>query len=306
VPPSPVVLVAGPGDARRLDTFLAGAGAGLSRAAAQRLIRSGAVTINGEVAARPSSAINPGDRIEVASTAVDSPPAGRDVPPDVRVVYEDDWLLIADKPAGMSVHPGAGNQGATLAGALVRMRPEIAGVGPDPERPGIVHRLDKDTSGLIAVARTADAYDRLTEAVRGRTIIRRYTALVWGRVMPEGGIIDAPVGRHPGRRQRQAITTAGRPARTGYRVLRHLPTTSLVLCTLQTGRMHQIRVHMAGIGFPVVGDPTYGRPGFGLKRQFLHATYLAFDHPFTGERVEAESPLPADLESALREAERMA
>ncbi|MBI2965289.1 MAG: RluA family pseudouridine synthase, partial [Chloroflexi bacterium] len=246
----------------------------------------------------------PGDRIELSADA-GQPATEHEAAPatDIRVAYEDDWLLVVDKPAGITVHPGAGSRGRTMVDALVEMRPQISGVGPDPARPGIVHRLDKDTSGLLAVAKTAEAHERLAAAVKGRTIIRRYTALVWGRVVPEGGIIDAPVGRHPTRRQRQAITAAGKPARTGYRVLRYLPGTSLVLCTLQTGRMHQIRVHMASIGFPVVGDPTYGRPGFGLKRQFLHASYLAFDHPFTGERIEAESPLPADLRSALQAAE---
>lgn len=303
MPPDPVVLVAGPGDARRLDTFLAGSSAGLSRAGAQRLIRAGAVRINGDLATKPAVVVAPGDRIEVSESS--SPAAGARGPrKTIAIVYEDEWLLVIDKPAGVAVHPGAGRGGGTLVDALIELRPQIAGVGPDAERPGIVHRLDKDTSGLLAVAKTSEAHERLAAAVKGRTIIRRYTALVWGRVVPEGGIIDAPMGRHPSRRQQQAITATGRPARTGYRVLRYLPTTTLVLCTLQTGRMHQIRVHMAGIGFPVVGDPTYGRPGFGLGRQFLHASYIAFDHPITGERLEVESDLPADLLAALRAAEQ--
>jgi 23S rRNA pseudouridine1911/1915/1917 synthase len=283
--------------------FLAGSSAGVSRAAAQRLIRGGAVRVNGKPAVRPSANVEPGDRIEVSADRGQPAAMPQAQSADIRIAYEDEWLLVVDKPAGIAVHPGAGSRGGTLVETLVELRPEIAGVGPDPTRPGIVHRLDKDTSGLLAVARTAEAHERLSAAVKGRTIIRRYTVLVWGKVVPEGGIIDAPVGRHPSRRQRQAVTADGRPARTGYRVLRYLPHTSLVLCTLQTGRMHQIRVHMASIGFPVVGDPTYGRPGFGLKRQFLHASYLAFDHPFTGERIEAESPLPPDLQSALQAAE---
>jgi 23S rRNA pseudouridine1911/1915/1917 synthase len=304
VPADQAVFIAGPGDARRLDMFLAGSAAGLSRAAAQRLIRNGAVRLNGDAVLRPSANVDPGDRIELTADS-GQPVMEHEASPATRIgiAYEDDWILVVDKPAGLTVHPGAGSRGWTMVDALVEMRPQIAGVGPDPARPGIVHRLDKDTSGLLAVAKTAEAHERLAAAVKGRTIIRRYTALVWGRVVPEGGIIDAPVGRHPTRRQRQAITTTGRPARTGYRVLRHLPGTSLVLCTLQTGRMHQIRVHMASVGFPVVGDPTYGRPGFGLRRQFLHASYLAFDHPFTGERIEAESPLPPDLQFALQAAE---
>jgi 23S rRNA pseudouridine1911/1915/1917 synthase len=303
--PDPPVLVAGPGEARRLDTFIAASRPGLSRAAVQRLIRAGAVRVNGGTASRPATPVTEGDLVELTVTPAPAtgPAAAGAALPALGIAYEDDWLMIVDKPAGISVHPGAGGAGPTLVDMLLAERPGIAGVGPDPSRPGIVHRLDKGTSGLLAVAKSAEAHERLSAAVRGRTVLRRYTALVWGKVTPEGGIIDAPVGRRPGQPQRQAITATGRPSRTGYRVLRYLPTTTLVLCTLQTGRMHQIRVHMAGAGFPVVGDPAYGRPGFGLDRQFLHASYLAFDHPFTGERVEAESQLPADLQRALDAAE---
>jgi 23S rRNA pseudouridine1911/1915/1917 synthase len=306
VPLDPPGLVAGPGEARRLDTFIAASRPDLSRAAVQRLIRSGAVRVNGGTTLKPATQVAEGDRIEV--TPAGATVTGTGLPaasalPALVISCEDDWLMVVDKPAGISVHAGAGGGGPTLVDMLLAERPQIADVGPDSARPGIVHRLDKGTSGLLAVAKSPEAYDRLAAAVRGRTLLRRYTALVWGKVTPEGGIIDAPVGRRPGRRQRQAITMTGRPSRTGYRVLRYLPTTTLVLCTLQTGRMHQIRVHMAGAGFPVVGDPTYGRPGLGLDRQFLHASYLAFDHPFTGERVEAESQLPADLQRALDAAE---
>lgn len=301
--PTRVVLCVGGQDAGRLDQFIAGAVTGMSRSAAQRLIRSGAVKVNASVVTRPAAQLSEGDVVAAVMPEPESP-AATPAAIDFRIAYEDDWLLVVDKPAGLPVHPGAGHRSDTLVNGLLALRPQVAGVGPDPERPGIVHRLDKDTSGLMVVAKTVDAFERLAEIVRGRTILRRYTVLAWGRVKPEGGIIDAPIGRHPTRRQAQAISAAGRPARTGYRVIRYLPTTSLLLCTLQTGRMHQIRVHLAGLGYSVVGDAAYGRPGFGLKRQFLHASYLAFDHPFTGERVEMESPLPADLQSALRLAEQ--
>ncbi|MBI4305743.1 MAG: RluA family pseudouridine synthase [Chloroflexi bacterium] len=297
-----IALTVAAGDPRRLDQYLAGAVPGLSRSAAQRLIRDGSVQVNQAVVTRPAELLSSGDSV---SALLPEPAKGRAVPAavDLSIAYEDEWLIIVDKPAGLPVHPGAGHRADTLINGLLAIRPQIGSVGPDPERPGIVHRLDKDTSGLIVVAKTPEAFERLADIVKGRTILRRYTVLVWGRVTPEGGIIDAPIGRHPRRRQEQAITASGRPARTGYRVLRYLPTTSLLLCTLQTGRMHQIRVHLAAMGYPVVGDVAYGRKGFGLKRQFLHASYLAFDHPFTGERLETESPLPADLRAALHLAE---
>ncbi|MBM3958241.1 MAG: RluA family pseudouridine synthase [SAR202 cluster bacterium] len=287
----------------RLDIFLSTAGIGLTRAQAQKAIRAGRVTVDGVAVQKPAMSLSPGARVRVVAGELSAGPRAQ-IPSPVRVVIEDEWMLVVDKPAGLPVHAGAGHSGDTLVDVLLQMRPEITGAGPDPERPGIVHRLDKDTSGLIAVAKTAESAELLAASIRGRTILRRYTALVVGRLVPEGGVIDAPVGRHPGQRQRQAITTTGRPARTGYRVIRYLPTTTLVLCTLQTGRMHQIRVHMAGLGFPIVGDPVYGRPGYGLRRQFLHASYLAFDHPFTGERFECESPLPDDLAAALARAEK--
>lgn len=297
----PVELTVDQGGAR-LDVFLSSSDLGLSRAQAQRAIRAGRVAVDGVAVQKPSLTLAAGARVSVMPGELVAEVRSA-TPEPVRVLIEDEWLLVIDKPAGLPMHSGAGHHGDTLVDVLLQMRPEIAGAGPDPDRPGIVHRLDKDTSGLVAIAKTGEAAERLAESIRGRTILRRYTALVMGRLIPDGGVIDAPVGRHPGLRQRQAITSRGRPARTGYRVIRYLPTTTLVLCTLQTGRMHQIRVHMAALGFPVAGDPVYGRPGYGLRRQFLHASYLAFDHPFTGERFECESPLPDDLEAALKRAE---
>lgn len=285
----------------RLDAYLARALDGVTRGEAQRWIREGRVSVNGAPARRPSKIITPGDRV-----AVEPPPPTAAAPVarkiEFGVAYLDSDLVVVDKPAGLTVHPGAGHKDDTLVNGILDRWPEIASVG-DPERPGIVHRLDRETSGLLAVARSATAYDGLVSAIKARRVVRRYEALVWGRVSPDEGIIDAPVGRDPRHRQRQAVESGGRPARTRYRVSRHLPSTTLLEVSLETGRMHQIRVHLAAISFPVVGDQTYGRSGFGLNRQFLHASYMALDHPVTGERIEVEAPLPADLAAALELAE---
>ena len=210
--------------------------------------------------------------------------------------------MVVTKPAGLVVHPGAGHETGTVAAGLLHRFPEIAGVG-DPMRPGIVHRLDRDTSGLMVVARTPRAYDALTAALAAREIERRYLALAWGRFDARRGTIDAPIGRSATRRTRMAVREAGKEARTGYEVLTQYdhPVCALVECRLETGRTHQIRVHLAAIGHPVVGDATYGgdrnpiRPG----RPFLHAHALALDHPVTKERLEFSDPLPAELAAVL-------
>lgn len=224
--------------------------------------------------------------------------------PDFTIAWRDEHLLVVDKPAGLVVHPARGHREGTLSQLLVEAGVGGAG-GGDPDRPGIVHRLDRDTSGLLVVARTEDAHRLLQEALRKRLIEREYLALVEGLPPARSGTIEAPIGRHPRIRTRMAVGgTASREARTHFTLERSVGEVSLLRLRLDTGRTHQIRVHLQAIGYPVCGDPEYGTPGLlGLRRQFLHATRLAFAHPFTGERIEVESPLPDDLLGALRRAE---
>jgi 23S rRNA pseudouridine1911/1915/1917 synthase len=217
------------------------------------------------------------------------------------IAYEDEHLLVVDKGPGLVVHPARGHREDTLAQLLGE-----SAAGGDPERAGIVHRLDRDTSGLLIVSRTEEAHRLLQAALARRLIEREYLALVKGRPPARSGTIDAPIGRDPRVRTRMAIDGAhAREARTHFTLERALPAASLLRLRLETGRTHQIRVHLRAIGHPVCGDPEYGVPGaFGLERQFLHATRLAFDHPLRNERVDVESPLPADLARALRRADR--
>jgi 23S rRNA pseudouridine1911/1915/1917 synthase len=217
----------------------------------------------------------------------------------VRVVHEDEHLLVVDKPAGLVVHPAPGHATGTLVHGLLG---RIA--GGDEERPGIVHRLDRDTSGLIVVARTEEAYRRLQGLVRRRALERHYLALVCGRPRSRRGRVEAPIGRDRSDPLRHSLDTdSPREAVTQFEVVELLPRHALLDVMLETGRTHQIRVHLEAIGLPVAGDPVYGRAReLGLERQFLHAARLAFPHPFTGERIETSSPLPADLETALERA----
>jgi 23S rRNA pseudouridine1911/1915/1917 synthase len=218
------------------------------------------------------------------------------------IAYRDEHLIVVDKGPGVVVHPARGHREETLAQLLA---PQLA--GGEPERAGIVHRLDRDTSGLLVVARSEEAHRRLQAALAARRIEREYLALVEGRPPARSGTIEAPVGRDPRVRTRMAVGGANpREARTHFVLERALADTSLLRLRLETGRTHQIRVHLQAIGHPVAGDPEYGTAGLlGLERQFLHATRLAFDHPLTGERIELVSPLPADLQSALARAEEL-
>ena len=276
----------------RLDVFLA-PHAG-SRSAAAALIEAGHVRVNG--APRPKRHhVAAGERV-----VVDAPEAAAqaDVAPAAfSIAYEDDDVLVVDKPAGVVVHPGRGNAQGTLVQALGN---RVAG-GDDPERPGIVHRLDRDTSGLLVVARSEAAHAHLKAQLGRREIVREYLALVDGRPSARSGRIDAPLGRD--RRVRTRISTdtdEPREARTHFVLEQALPGASLLRVTLETGRTHQIRAHMLAIGHPVCGDPDYGGAGrFGLRRQFLHAARLAFTHPATGATVDVSSPLPEDLASVL-------
>ena len=221
-------------------------------------------------------------------------------PADLRIAYEDDHLLVVDKPAGVVVHPGAGHTGGTLSQALV----EHGATGGEEDRPGIVHRLDRDTSGLLVVARSEDAHERLQQLVRERALEREYVALVRGKPRSRAGRIEAPIGRDRRDPTRQSLDTdAPREAVTHFELEQLLPRHALLRVRLDTGRMHQIRVHLAAIGLPVAGDTTYGVGGdLGLDRQFLHAARLAFAHPFTDESVDVRSPLPEDLQRALAQA----
>jgi 23S rRNA pseudouridine1911/1915/1917 synthase len=245
-----------------------------------------------------------GEAIEVALLPnASAPVVAADPLVDVPVVYGDDHVLVVDKPPGMVVHPGAGRREGTMVQGLLSTYPDIAGVG-DPARPGIVHRLDGGTSGLLAVARTELAYASLVGQLADRTVGRRYLALVWGTVEAPAGLIDAPVGRSARDRTQMAISATGRNARTRYEVIRRFeePTAvTLVECSLETGRTHQVRVHLRALRHPVVGDGRYGgaRESLPLNRPFLHAHRLEFDHPVTGERMQFESPLPSDLKEAL-------
>jgi len=276
----------------RLDAFLAGPLG--SRARAQRLIAAGAVLVDGEPAPK-RHLVTAGQLVTVdepeEAPAADLPDAPYAVP------YADEHLLVVDKPAGVVVHPARGHRAGTLAQALAG----VAAGGEDAARAGIVHRLDRDTSGLLVVARSEEAHRALRAALQARAITREYLVLVEGRPPARTGTIDAPVGRDRRVRTRMSTDTdVPREAVTHFEIERALPRTTLLRVRLETGRTHQIRAHMQAIGHPVVGDPEYGTPGrLGLERQFLHATRLAFDHPVTGEPVDVSSPLPPDLQAAL-------
>jgi 23S rRNA pseudouridine1911/1915/1917 synthase len=273
----------------RLDKFLAEALG--SRAAAERAVSAGALV---DGIARPKSHRLGGGEVV---TLADEPELvlSQHTLPDVPLAYEDEHILVVDKPAGLVVHSGAGHSGDTLVDALAGKLG-----GGDPERPGVVHRLDRDTSGLMAAARTEEAYERLAQLVRERALERRYVALVEGRPRSRRGRIDAPIGRDRHDPTRISLDSdSARDAVTHFEVEQLFDRHALLRVQLETGRMHQIRVHLAAIDLPVVGDPVYGRSAVGLGRQFLHAAELAFPHPITGERIALESELPSDLQSYL-------
>jgi 23S rRNA pseudouridine1911/1915/1917 synthase len=289
-------LRVGPDDAgARLDAFLAGPLG--SRARAQRLIEDGAVRVDG-AAVPKRHRVGAGETVTVDEPA-EPPLPGPVAPAAFAVPYEDEHLLVVDKPAGVVVHPARGHAAGTLAQAL-------AGVaaGGDEGRAGIVHRLDRDTSGLLVVARSPEAHRRLKHALQAREITREYRALVEGRPPARSGTIDAPIGRDRRVRTRMSTDTDDpRDAVTHFEIERALPSTTLLRVRLETGRTHQIRAHLLAIGHPVAGDPEYGTAGLlGLERQFLHAARLAFAHPFTGAAVDVSSELPEDLAAALRRA----
>ncbi len=311
-----------PDSRQRLDKYVAACVAGLSRSAVQRLIDDGLVTVNGATS-ESARRVGQGDEVVVripppAAVAVEA----EEIP--LSIIYEDSDLIVVDKPAGLVVHPAVGHDRGTLVNALLTRAPELKGVGGE-SRSGIVHRLDKDTSGLIVVAKHDDARRNLQRQFKMRTVKKTYLALVEGRVEPEEGIIEAPIARDRVYRKRMAVAATGRPARTGYRVIRYVnlqvgalagtPSRAakpakasgpveftLVEAYPETGRTHQIRVHFAWLGHPVAGDRVYGRkkPSLPIERHFLHAFRLALRLPSSGEERVFESPLPDDLASVLQ------
>jgi 23S rRNA pseudouridine1911/1915/1917 synthase len=282
----------------RLDKFVGEKCSELSRTHARQLIDDSLITVNGHTA-KPSLKLNTGDKIDI--TVPPEPPAtisAENIP--LKIIYEDADLLVVDKPAGMTVHPAPGSPEHTLVNAILNYLPNLA---EDAEslRPGIVHRLDKDTSGLIIVAKNRAAQANLSDQFKARAVSKYYLTLVKGKLTPEKGIIEAAIGRDPRNRQRMAVTDKGREARTEYRVLKYYGNHTLLEIKPETGRTHQIRVHLAAIGFPVMGDATYGFTSPRLSRQFLHAHKIRFKLPSTGEYKEFESPLPPDLQKTLAE-----
>jgi 23S rRNA pseudouridine1911/1915/1917 synthase len=285
----------------RLDQALARMFPEHSRSRLQSWLRAGRVTVD---AARAESKrkVWGGERIALAPIGDETLAPSRAESIALVIVHEDETILVVDKPAGLVVHPGAGNRSGTLANALLAHAPQLDGV----PRAGIVHRLDKDTTGLLVVAKTLAAQTHLVRQLGARTVTREYVAIVH-RPLTGSGEVDAPIGRHPIARTRMAVSARGKPARTRYRVLERFKDATLVTLSLDTGRTHQIRVHMRAIGHPLLGDPTYGMSGkqsIDFPRQALHAARLAFVHPARGTRVEWASPLPADMRALIESLRR--
>lgn len=319
-------------DGERLDRGLALL-TGLSRTEISRLVAAGRVRLRGALASEGSRRLRVGDELcvelfdgadgaeaadgaqgadapTVASRGLADAATGGAVQP--LVVFVDEHVIVVDKPAGLVVHPGAGNRGGTLVQQLVSSFPDMAAAGPDHVRPGIVHRLDKGTSGLLVVARTPEAREGLARQMAAHATLRRYLAVAHGQLEADEGVIEAPLGRSPSQRTKVAVVEGGRPARTRYLVLDRsessFPVTFLA-CRLETGRTHQVRAHLAAIGHPLVGDDRYASAGqlslvqrllAGFSRPWLHATELSFVHPVTGEQMKFASPPPGDLSEALR------
>lgn len=288
---------------QRLDHLLAGRPDIVSRSAAQRLIAEEQVVVN-DKAPTKHEILHAGDIV-----AYHLPPPRETAvlaePIEIAVEFEDDDLAVISKPAGLVVHPAHGHHTGTLVNALLHHIRDLSGVGGE-KRPGIVHRLDKDTSGLMLVAKNDEAHIGLSRQLKARKIKRTYIALVEGKLELDKGVVDAPIGRNSRDRKKMAVVFEGRPARTHFTVLERLRRHTLVELSLETGRTHQIRVHMAHIGHPVAGDAQYGHAkkttDLGLERQFLHAAMLEFDHPRTGEKIEVAESLPEELRVALKKA----
>ena len=283
-------------DGVRLDSYLVSVQTNLTRNRIQTLIASGFVTVNGSTS-KASYKVRRGDSVTLVIPApkpVDIIP--QDIP--LQFVYQDQDIVVIDKPAGLSVHPGPGHPDGTLVNALMAHCPDIEGVGGEI-RPGIVHRLDKDTSGLIMIAKTHAAHIDLSNQIKNRTVTKGYLALATGTLPMDSGIIDAPIARDPRNRKRMAVVLGGKASRTRYTIIDRLPDATYLDIRLETGRTHQIRVHFAYSGNPLVGDQVYGKRSDHFLRHFLHANHLGFIHPSTGREIEFTSKLPKDLETGL-------
>ncbi|MEQ9642498.1 MAG: RluA family pseudouridine synthase [Alphaproteobacteria bacterium] len=299
---------------QRLDVFLAAGAADLSRSRLKALIEAGHVAIGERTVTDPAYRVKPDEAVVLSvPPPVDATPKAQAIP--LAIVFEDEYLIVVDKPPGLVVHPAPGNPDRTLVNALLaHCGDSLLGIGGE-RRPGIVHRLDKDTSGLLVAAKTELAHRGLAELFAAHDIERAYRAIVWGKPRPGAGTVDGAIGRDPRNRKRMAIVSRnGKPARTHYRTLQDLAVAALVECRLETGRTHQIRVHMSSIGCPVVGDPLYGRPPRRLKpalpteatdfpRQALHAGKLGFRHPITQQALIFETPPPQDFMTLLQSLE---
>jgi len=282
----------------RIDRHLVTALPELSRSRIQQLIRSGSIRLNGAIT-RPHQIVRTGDQIELTNP----PPEKIETRPEaipLEILFEDDDLIVINKPAGMTVHPGAGHHEHTLVNALLHHCSTLSGIG-GKERPGIVHRLDKETSGCLVAAKNDIAHRELSKQFATRTVEKIYLALVAGKLRKQTGVIEEKIGRHPVQRKRMSVSSPrGREARTEYRVLRLNEQASLIECRLHSGRTHQIRVHLHHLGHPVLGDKIYGlRFAKNFPRQMLHAWKLGFRHTRTGERKNFEAPLPDDFEQAI-------
>ena len=273
----------------RLDVFLS-ENASVTRTRAAKLIKDGLVKVNGETASKAGFLLKSGDAVDFEiPEAVPSVISPENIP--LRIVYEDDCMAVVFKPSGMVVHPAAGNRDGTMVNALLYQLDDLSGIG-GVERPGVVHRIDKNTSGLLLVAKTDEAHLSLSEQIGAHSVERAYKAIVIGHMKQSEGDVDAPIGRHPQDRKKMAVVPGGKPAKTHWRVIQELRGASLLECVLSTGRTHQIRVHMAMLGHPVLGDPVYGpkKSPFPVEGgQLLHAGRIGFTHPKTGKRMVFEA-----------------
>ncbi len=282
----------------RLDKYVVERCPQLSRTQAQRLIVGGNIKVNDRVA-KAGLKLDTGDRVNIIIPCTPpSPLAPEAIPLDI--IYEDDDLLVVDKPAGLAIHPAPGHPSHTLVNAILSHLPHLAETS-NSLRPGIVHRLDKDASGVMVVAKNNAAQLNLIDQFKARSVVKAYLVLVKGHLTPEDGVIEAPIGRDPRNRKRMAVVAEGREARTRYNVIKYMDNYTLLEVRTETGRTHQIRVHLSAIGYPVVGDTVYDVKSAYLSRQFIHACCLGFTLPSTGEYVEFKSELPPDLEQALRD-----
>lgn len=280
----------------RLDKYVGEKCLELSRTHAQRLIADGYITVNGSTA-KASLKLSAGDRVDVSIPPAPPSTLSPEAIP-LNILYEDDDLLVVDKPAGLTIHPAPGYPSHTLVNAVLSHVPDLP-EADDSLRPGIVHRLDKDASGVMVVAKNSEAQLNLIDQFKARSVVKAYQVLVKGQLTPDDGVIEAPIGRDPRNRKRMAVVAEGRQARTNYHVIKHVGDYTLLEVRPETGRTHQIRVHLSAIGYPVAGDKIYGVKSAQIPRLFLHAWRLGFKLPSTGEYKEFTSELPPDLAQAL-------